>query len=291
MSNIQKEISQLEHWLNNLPDDTPNHQSEDNTKYTDAVDRLSEQVLNQQLTLNNILERLDILEGAPRVDREVFINEDDDDESARSPNDPWLDNNCEPLQNELVGDDASEPLYTIHKKTSRTSSVATPSIIPDVPEDRSIPPDIDSDDEKVAPAPTPIRITKHNEPEHPEEQKVEEEVVVEEEEEEEEEEVVVEEEEEEEVVVEEEEEEEVVVEEEEEEEVVVEEEEVVVEEEEEEEEEEEGMELEEIEYNDVKYYKDGENFIYSIDKSGEPSENPVGYWKEKTQTIAFYKTK
>jgi hypothetical protein len=51
------------------------------------------------------------------------------------------------------------------------------------------------------------------------------------------------------------------------------------------------MELEEIEYNDVKYYKDGENFIYSIDKSGEPSENPVGYWKEKTQTIAFYKTK
>jgi hypothetical protein len=51
------------------------------------------------------------------------------------------------------------------------------------------------------------------------------------------------------------------------------------------------LELEEIEYNKVKYYKDAENFIYSIDKDDQPSENPIGYWKDKTSTIAFYKSK
>ena len=56
-------------------------------------------------------------------------------------------------------------------------------------------------------------------------------------------------------------------------------------------EEEEGMAVEEIEYNGTRYYKDTENFIYSVNKDDEPSENPVGYWKVKTQTIAFYKPK
>ena len=59
---------------------------------------------------------------------------------------------------------------------------------------------------------------------------------------------------------------------------------------EEEEVEEEGIELEEITYKNNRYYKDNENFIYSI-IDDEPSEIPVGYWKEKTQTIAFYKNK
>ena len=54
--------------------------------------------------------------------------------------------------------------------------------------------------------------------------------------------------------------------------------------------EEEGIELEEITYKNIAYYKDNENFIYSI-INDEPSEIPVGYWKEKTQTIAFYKNK
>jgi hypothetical protein len=55
--------------------------------------------------------------------------------------------------------------------------------------------------------------------------------------------------------------------------------------------EEEGEELEEITYKDVTYAKDGEGFIYAIDEDGAPSDNPIGYWKEKTQSIAFYKTK
>ena len=82
------------------------------------------------------------------------------------------------------------------------------------------------------------------------------------------------------------EEEEEVVEEEEEEEVEEVEEEVVEEEVEEEEEE-----LEEITYLAKKYYKNNEGFIYGIDEDEQPTENPIGYWKEKTKTIAFYKTK
>jgi hypothetical protein len=52
---------------------------------------------------------------------------------------------------------------------------------------------------------------------------------------------------------------------------------------------EEGIEIEEIEYKGIRYYKDNENFIYAVNEDDEPSENPVGYWKVKTQTIAFYK--
>jgi hypothetical protein len=49
--------------------------------------------------------------------------------------------------------------------------------------------------------------------------------------------------------------------------------------------------LEEIEFKGVKYYKDAENFVYSIDEDEQPSENPIGFWKEKAQVVAFYKTK
>lgn len=68
-------------------------------------------------------------------------------------------------------------------------------------------------------------------------------------------------------------------------------EEVVQEEEQVEEEEEEGVELEEIIVKGVHYYKDPEEgFIYEIDSEGQPSENPIGVWKTKTQTISFYRS-
>jgi outer membrane biosynthesis protein TonB len=58
-----------------------------------------------------------------------------------------------------------------------------------------------------------------------------------------------------------------------------------------EEEEEEGVELEEITVKGVNYYKDPEEgFIYEIDSEGQPSENPIGVWKTKTQTISFYRS-
>jgi hypothetical protein len=316
MSNIQKEFSQLEHWLNNLPDDISEAGSFESpsTNLTRNFEYINRTIENQGHTLNNILERLDALEGFRHLEREVFIDEN----KTSNVKDPWLDEDCEPLQNEIIGDDISEPLYTVNKKSEL--STGTPSIIPDVPEDRSLPPDIESDSESeqdLTPVQTSLltsvkvesptvvvdlnklknMIIFKNEPIKPnieekvqeikekevekrevveeeveEEEVVEEEVIEEEVEEEEEEEV-----EEEEVVEEEEEEEEVVEEEEEEEEVV--------------EEEEEGVELEEIEYNGKKYFKDAEKFIYSIDEEEQPSENPIGYWKDKTNSIAFYKTK
>ena len=288
MSNIQKEISQLEHWLTNLSDSDESHPSSHRTnderdelsRFRRVIDNLTQDVSSQQFTLNNILSRLDVLEGFSRPNRAIFINET----GGQNRGDPWIDDDCQPLQNEVIGEDdnISEPLYTIHKKDILTeSSVGTPSIIPDVPEDRSIPPDIDSDTEdkpeKTICPPTLIRVSKQEE----EVDTKEDDEVVEEIEE-----VEAEEEEEEEAEAEEEEEEEA-----EEEQEAEEEEQEEEAEEEAEEEEEEGLELEELEYKGTKYYKDAENFIYTIDTDEQPSENPVGYWKEKSQTIAFYKTK
>lgn len=61
------------------------------------------------------------------------------------------------------------------------------------------------------------------------------------------------------------------------------------EEEEEEEEAEDGVEYEAVTFKDVTYYKDPEGFIYSVDEEGQPSDNPVGVWKDKTKTVAFYR--
>ena len=62
------------------------------------------------------------------------------------------------------------------------------------------------------------------------------------------------------------------------------EEEEVQEQEEQEEEEEEGLTVEEITYNGETYYKDVEGFIYKSE-----DDTPIGYWKEKTKSIAFYR--
>ena len=61
----------------------------------------------------------------------------------------------------------------------------------------------------------------------------------------------------------------------------------VVSEEEVEEVEEESEELIEIQYNGATYYKDSEDFVYSPDDT----DTPIGYWKEKNSTIAFYRKK
>jgi hypothetical protein len=57
------------------------------------------------------------------------------------------------------------------------------------------------------------------------------------------------------------------------------------------EEEEDGVELEEITYKEQSYYKDGEGFIYGIDEEGQPTDQPIGIWKEKSQSVAFYRLK
>jgi predicted nucleic acid-binding Zn-ribbon protein len=250
MTNVQKEINQLEYWLNNLSDNSSTNNQIPSASYDNSelsqlhrvINTLTEEINNQKNTLSNILERIDQLEGFNRPNREIFINENEN----QNQNDPWLDDECQPLLNEIVNNDnISEPLYPIiNNYTSEKSSIATPSIIPDVPEDRSLPPDIDSDTESVAAISQLQKVIKEEVEVEVEVEEVEEEV-----------------------------------------------EEVEEEVEEEEVEEEDGLELEEINYKGVRYYKDDENFIYSIDSDDNPSENPIGIWKEKTQTIGFYKTK
>jgi hypothetical protein len=332
MTNIQKEISQLEHWLNNLSD---NNLSDNNTSpipsqpkqfeefneisnLNRVIERLVDEVSNQRHTLTNILERIDNLEGFSRNEREIFINENIEQTSNQ-----WLD-----LHQNCQEETHSKESFSFTKSLTSKSSVATPSIIPDIPEDKSIIPDIDSinDFELDTKMENNHHFEKVEEEQHEqeeeeeeqeeeqvEEQQVEEQQVEKQEEEQQEENEQEEEEEEEEQVEEEQVEEEQVEEEheqveheqveeeqqleekeEEQEEEEQEEEQQVeeqVEEEEEEEQEEDGKEFEEIEYKGVKYYRDEENFIYSIDEEEQPSENPIGYWKEKAQTIAFYKTK
>jgi hypothetical protein len=262
MGNIQKEISQLEHWLINLPEDVPSYSgisgAESHTliQLCSVVEKLAEQLTVQQITLNNIIDRLDVLKD---IQEEGIVREKLDE--------PWLDEASEPIKNEIIEGDLLEPVYIVTKKGETgttdgddTESIKPPSIHPGIPDDDTVIPDIASViDEPVstpAPIPVPVPVTIEKEEPVKVEDNVEVETEVEEEEEEEEEEVK----------------------------------EVEVEVQEEEEEEE-GLELEEIEFKDVRYYKDEDGFIYTIDEDDQPSENPIGVWKEKTQSVAFYKTK
>ena len=305
ITNIQKELGQLEHWLNNLPDSripepdlSSIHSLDGLSNIHRMVDKLAEEVGNQRNTLNNILERIDKLEGFQRPYREVFI---DDTNQHKTIVDPWLDNSSEPLKNEVIFEDdieleqdsiiiadefgvgllTSSGVIPIGSKKMTGEEAAEEEVVEAEEEEEEV---VEAEEEVVEAEEEVVEA----EEEVVEAEEEEEEVVEAEDEEvvEADKEVV----EAEEEVVEAEEEEEVV---EAEEEVVEAEEEVVEAEEEvveaEEEEEEEGMAVEEIEYNGSRYYKDTENFIYSVNKDDEPSDNPVGYWKVKTQTIAFYK--
>lgn len=54
--------------------------------------------------------------------------------------------------------------------------------------------------------------------------------------------------------------------------------------------EDEGLELDTIEFKGTSYYRDEEGFIYGIMDDDQPSETAIGLWKEKLQTIKFYRT-
>ncbi len=280
-----------------------------------VLNGLVHQVNSYRAEIHDLNTRIHVLESMRHVNVNVDpmwsdLGNNMNDMNVQNDYDPWVDSNTD-LQNDILNtamDDISEPIYCINKESESSTIVTvikTPEIIPNIPDDLSAIPDIEDDH---------LDLDAEEQEEEGESEEVEGEVEVEQEEDKETEEVegeveVEQEEGEETEEVEEEETEEVEVEQEEEtvevegeeeteeveqkqeeetQEVEVEEEEE--EEEEQEEEEEEGIELEEIEYNGKTYYKDGEGFIYSV-IDGEPSENPVGYWKEKTQSIAFYKTK
>lgn len=320
VTNVQKELGQLEHWLNIIPDDNvntyTNNTVNNRNNYNNSYDNYSTDIASIKMSISNISNNINTLINTTNRQQTLIdsintrLQHIENIRTIRV-DDPWTDNHIVPLQNEIVNqtilhsdsesesDNESECIYCVNKQenddnmSNDSESVAsvhpllkTPELQPNIPDDMSDVPDINDDTcentnlESVAIA--HVNETKNTEQE---EQKVE----VEEEEEEQVEEVEVEEEEEV---------EEVEVEEEEVEEEVSQQNETVQntvketeQQEEEDEEEEEGLELEEIEFKGTKYYKDGEGFIYSINEDEEPSENPIGYWKEKTQSIAFYKLK
>ena len=213
MTKINKEMNQLEHWLMNLNTE----EFEPNTNH--LINKISDQISHQQLSINNILERLDRIEGF-QTSKEVFIDKTD------TWPDPYMDNNCEPLDETFI-----EPLYTVYKNDPEE----VVNVVKEVVEVVNVVKEVVEVEEVV-------NVVKEVE----EVKEVVEEVKAEVEEE------------------------------------------VIEEAEVEEVEAEEGIELEEITYNNVIYYKDPENFIYSVTNE-EPSDNPVGYWKENTKKIVFYK--
>ena len=122
LKNVQKEFHQLEHWLNSLHPPPPPERSESSVlsvlqSLSASIERLSRQYDAQQVTLNHIVDRLDMLEGA----RDVQINED-----------PWLDSGSTTLENIVI--EPIEPVYFVHKEESSNdeSSLST-TALPEVP--------------------------------------------------------------------------------------------------------------------------------------------------------------
>ena len=258
LTNVQKEFRQLEHWLNSL------HPSEQSSAPANpSNDRMEATLRDISSSISQLAKQYEVQQLAlhhivDRLDilegaRNIQIDDNDD---------PWLfDSTSACLENTII--EPVESVYVIHKEDSQTpvmtntppSSPSTASLI------TSSVPHI----ELVQETATEVKPVKEVEAVAVVEsvavvepvKKVE--ALPEVEEEEEEEEAVEEEEAEEEEAV--------------------------------EEEEEEGVELEEITYKEQSYYKDGEGFIYGIDEEGQPTDQPIGIWKEKSQSVAFYRLK
>jgi len=249
-SNIQRELAQLEDWLNRdyaeLPT-IPTHSSTDGNIIYQAIQQLSKQLDSQQHTLHHIIDRIDVLEET----RNVHIQEKDENNA----NNLWLDTEGVQLQNDLV-DNEYDHIINVNKtedvesKSPALSPVAAsapveePMVTPVVVEPMVVEPMVAPvvvEPVVIEPVVAPVVAPLVEKPSDEEQQK--EEPVTEEPQEEE-------------------------------------------PQEEEQEEEEDG--LEEIEYNGVTYYRDSNLIMYQLNEEGELTD-PVGVWKEKSQTIKFYK--
>jgi len=226
-SNIQRELVQLEDWLNrdftSPPDNvaSTSQSGTDSTIIFQAIQQLSKQLDSQQHTLHHIIDRIDVLEET----RNIHINEKEE-------NNLWLDTEGVELQNEIV-DNEYEAVINVNKteevSVTESKSAAQEPVVPIASVDpvASVAP-VDP----VAPVVTVVEPVASVEP-------VAEETVAAE-----------------------------------------------PEQEEGEEEEEDG--LEEVEYNGTTYYRDSNLVMYQLNEDGELTD-AVGVWKEKTQTIKFYK--
>ena len=270
-SKIQQELTQLEDWLNRDLSELPKAESAfqsgtDSTIIYQAIQQLSKQLDSQQHTLHHIIDRIDVLEET----RNIHIQEKEE-------NNLWLDSEGVQLQNEMV-ENEYEAIINVNKTeeaiaTTPKSVITEPIVVEPVIAEPVIAEPVIAEPVVVKPVVVEPVIA---------EPVITEPVVVEP------------------VIA-----EPVVVEP-----VVVEPviakpltvelvitKPVVVEpvaepvkeelsEEEEEEEEEDG--LEEVEYNGTTYYRDSNLVMYLLDEEGQLTD-PVGLWKEKSQTIKFYK--
>ena len=276
MSSIQKELEQLEKWLGgSLPQPEPRHSTD---SLLTAVERLSKQFEVQQHALNHIIDRLDILEGVRNEPCYMDLHDD-----------PWLDHSPTQLQNEII--DPIEPLYHIRKTDTLFEPAPSPhhveplTVVEQPPLAQLLVQPLVEQQPVVQPLAQPVvqpvveessvslvpqSVVEEQQQEPPKEQQEQQEEEQQEEAQEEDEQHEVEQQEEQQQEVEQQEE-------------------STEEQEEEQEEEEEDESVELIEYKGVSYYKDTEGFIYTIEEDDQPSEIAVGYWKEKTNSIAFYK--
>jgi len=219
LSNVQKEFSQLEHWLNLLHPSVasapiPSSGLESALReLSSKIDTLSKQYDVQQLAINHIVDRLDMLEGA----QQIRVNDD-----------PWLDSS-DAMENVVI--EPEESVYVIHKEEEpivvEPIQAAPVEVLEPV---KAAEPVQVAEPVKAA---EPVQVAEPVKSVEP----------------------------------------------------------VQEEEEEAEEEDEDGVELSEITYKDTTYYKDSENFVYGIDDEGQPTDQPIGIWKDKTQSVSFYRLK
>lgn len=263
LSTIQKELRQLEHWLITLSGEPvqaiSSHESHSIAALSSKMDHIIKNYESQQLALNHIVDRLDILEG------------------TREEDDLWLDSNATCLENIVV--EPLEPMYIVRKSESESPKEdVVHEELPVVKEQLAVQPVVQAE----------LPVVK----EHLAVQPVVKEEVVKAEQ----------------PVVQAE--------------LPVEQEELAIQpsvlevqddippvntapsiisvpsveeakddSEEDAEEDEGGVELEEVTYKGKSYYKDpAEGFIYGIDEEGQPTDQPIGIWKEKSQSISFYRT-
>ena len=249
MLNIQKELRQLEHWLNTLPSESvPSTTVSTNPDMVSTLEKLSMQYDVQQHALNHIVDRLDMLEEM----REIQVN---DEEKT----DPWLDSSSTYLENTIV--DPLEPIYLVRKEAELFQPVLTPSVVAlssilhtvvkQAPKEEPHEQPQEEPQEEPQEKPQDKKEKPHEKPqekkEEPQEKPQDKKEKAQEKPQEE-------------------------------------------PQEEQEQEEEDGIELAEVTYKGTSYYKDPEGFIYGIDEEGQPTEQPIGVWKEKSSSVAFYRT-
>lgn len=248
MLNIQKELRQLEHWLNTLPESAPSMTVSTNPDMVSTMEKLSRQYDVQQHALNHIVDRLDMLEEM----REIQVNQDEEK------TDPWLDSSSTYLENTIV--DPLEQIYLVRKEAELFQPILTPSAVAlssilrndtivkqapkEEPQEKPQEKQEEPQEKKEEPQEKTQEKTQEKKEEEPQEEP--QEKAQEEQEEQ--------------------------------------------EKQEEQEEQEDGIELAEVTYKGKSYYKDPEGFIYGIDEEGQPTEQPIGVWKEKSSSVVLYRT-